>query len=92
MFGEMQGAGAGSGCARGFYGTVRWHPCEQHCRNWPAKNISETGVALRIRRIEAVAGPAVLEYLNLRDGIVRDLSERFKAKPERSLSGLLLCS
>lgn len=27
-------------------------------------------------------GPAVLDYLNLRDQIVRDLSERFKAKPE----------
>jgi len=46
------------------------------------KIISETGVASGIRRIEAVAGPAVLEYLNLRDGIVRDLSDRFKAKPE----------
>ncbi len=46
------------------------------------KIISETGVASGIRRIEAVAGPAVLEYLNLRDGIVRELSDRFKAKPE----------
>lgn len=46
------------------------------------KIISETGVAAGIRRIEAVAGPAVLEYLNLRDKVVRDLSDRFKAKPE----------
>jgi alanyl-tRNA synthetase len=46
------------------------------------KIISETGVAAGIRRIEAVAGPAVLEYLNLRDRVVRDLSDRFKAKPE----------
>ncbi|WNZ21449.1 alanine--tRNA ligase [Leptolyngbya sp. NK1-12] len=46
------------------------------------KIISETGVAAGIRRIEAVAGPAVLDYLNLRDQVVRDLSERFKAKPE----------
>ncbi|WP_088430150.1 alanine--tRNA ligase [Halomicronema hongdechloris] len=46
------------------------------------KIISETGVASGIRRIEAVAGPAVLEYLNLREAVVRDLSERFKAKPE----------
>jgi alanyl-tRNA synthetase len=46
------------------------------------KIISETGVAAGIRRIEAVAGPAVLEYLNLRDRIVRDLSDRFKARPE----------
>lgn len=46
------------------------------------KLVSETGVASGIRRIEAVAGPAVLDYLNLRDGIVRELSDRFKAKPE----------
>ncbi|MBD0336993.1 MAG: alanine--tRNA ligase, partial [Cyanobacteria bacterium Co-bin13] len=46
------------------------------------KIISESGVAAGVRRIEAVAGPAVLEYLNLRDAVVRDLSDRFKAKPE----------
>jgi alanyl-tRNA synthetase len=46
------------------------------------KIVSETGVAAGIRRIEAVAGPAVLEYLNLRDSVVRDLSDRFKVKPE----------
>lgn len=46
------------------------------------KIMSEAGVASGVRRIEAVAGPAVLEYLNLRDTIVRDLSERFKVKPE----------
>jgi alanyl-tRNA synthetase len=46
------------------------------------KIVSETGVAAGIRRIEAVAGPAVLEYLNVRDRVVRDLSDRFKAKPE----------
>jgi alanyl-tRNA synthetase len=46
------------------------------------KIISESGVAAGIRRIEAVAGPAVLDYLNLRDQIVRELSERFKLKPE----------
>ena len=46
------------------------------------KIISETGVAAGIRRIEAVAGPAVLDYLELRDRIVRDLSARFKTKPE----------
>ncbi|MBD0266691.1 MAG: alanine--tRNA ligase [Cyanobacteria bacterium Co-bin8] len=46
------------------------------------KIISESGVAAGVRRIEAVAGPAVLEYLNLRDSVVRDLSDRFKAKPE----------
>ena len=46
------------------------------------KVISESGVAAGIRRIEAVAGPAVLEYLEVRDRIVRDLSARFKTKPE----------
>jgi alanyl-tRNA synthetase len=46
------------------------------------KIISETGVSAGVRRIEAVAGPAVLEYLNLRDRVVRDLGDRFKAKPE----------
>ncbi len=46
------------------------------------KIIAETGISAGVRRIEAVAGPAVLEYLNVRDRIVRDLSDRFKVKPE----------
>jgi alanyl-tRNA synthetase len=46
------------------------------------KIIAETGVAAGIRRIEAVAGPAVLEYLNVREAVVKDLSDRFKVKPE----------
>lgn len=46
------------------------------------KIVSETGIASGVRRIEAVAGPAVLEYLQVRDHIVRELSERFKVKPE----------
>ena len=46
------------------------------------KIISESGVSTGIRRIEAVAGPAVLDYLEVRDRIVRDLSARFKVKPE----------
>jgi len=46
------------------------------------KIISETSISSGIRRIEAVAGPAVLEYLNQRDAIVRDLSKQFKAQPE----------
>lgn len=55
------------------------------------KIISESGVAAGIRRIEAVAGLAALEYLSLRDRIVRELSDRFKAKPEElpdRISGL----
>ena len=46
------------------------------------KIISESGVASGIRRIEAVAGPAVLDYLNVRDKVVKELSSIFKAKPE----------
>jgi len=46
------------------------------------KIVAETGVASGIRRIEAVAGPSVLEYLNTRDEVVKDLSDRFKVKPE----------
>ena len=40
------------------------------------KIVSEAGVASGIRRIEAVAGPAVLAYLNERDVVVKQLSER----------------
>ena len=46
------------------------------------KIVSEAGVASGVRRIEAVAGPAVLGYLNVRDRVVRELSDRFKVKPE----------
>ncbi len=46
------------------------------------KIIAETGIAAGIRRIEAVAGPAVLDYLQVRDRVVRELSDRFKARPE----------
>ena len=56
------------------------------------KIVSETGIAAGIRRIEAVAGPAVLEYLNVRDRVVRELSAQLKAKPEElpeRISGLL---
>jgi len=45
------------------------------------KIVSESGVAAGIRRIEAVAGPAVLSFLNERDRVVRALAERFKAQP-----------
>ncbi|MEI6029880.1 MAG: alanine--tRNA ligase [Synechococcaceae cyanobacterium ELA739] len=45
------------------------------------KIVSETGVAAGIRRIEAVAGPAVLTYLNERDQVVRQLGDRFKVQP-----------
>lgn len=46
------------------------------------KIISEAGVASGVRRIDAVSGPAILDYLNVRDKVVKDLSDRFKVKPE----------
>ncbi|MEA5575826.1 alanine--tRNA ligase [Anabaena sp. UHCC 0451] len=46
------------------------------------KIISEAGVSSGVRRIEAVSGAAVLDYLNVRDKVVKDLSDRFKVKPE----------
>jgi alanyl-tRNA synthetase len=46
------------------------------------KIITEVGVASGVRRIEAIAGQAVLEYLTVRDNIAKDLSDRFKVKPE----------
>ncbi|MCB8765802.1 alanine--tRNA ligase [Planktothrix agardhii] len=46
------------------------------------KIISETGIASGIRRIEAVAGQSVLDYLKVRDTVVKELGDRFKAKPE----------
>ena len=45
------------------------------------KIVSESGVAAGIRRIEAVSGLSVLAYLNERDGVVKQLGERFKAQP-----------
>jgi len=45
------------------------------------KIVGESGVAAGIRRIEAVAGPSVLAYLNERDRVVRALGERLKAQP-----------
>jgi len=46
------------------------------------KIIGESGIASGVRRIEAVAGPAVLDYLKVREAVVKDLGDRFKAKPE----------
>lgn len=46
------------------------------------KIISEAGVSSGVRRIEAVSGAAVLDYLNVRETVVKDLCDRFKVKPE----------
>ena len=44
------------------------------------KIVSESGIAAGIRRIEAVAGPGVFDYLNARDSVVQILSERLKVQ------------
>ena len=46
------------------------------------KIISETGISSGVRRIEAVAGASVLEYLNVRDQVVKELGSKFKVQPE----------
>ena len=46
------------------------------------KIISEVGISSGVRRIEAVAGAAILDYLNVRDKVVKELSTKFKVKPE----------
>jgi alanyl-tRNA synthetase len=46
------------------------------------KVVSETGVASGVRRIEAVAGQAAVEYLQLVDGVVRQLASNLRVKAE----------
>ncbi len=45
------------------------------------KIVSESGIAAGIRRIEAVAGSAVIPFLNQRDEIVKNLADQLKTKP-----------
>ena len=44
--------------------------------------LSESGIASGVRRIEAAAGPAAVEYVNSIDGAVKQMSQQLKAKPE----------
>ena len=44
--------------------------------------LSESGIASGVRRIEAAAGPAAVEYVNSIDSAVKQLSQQLKAKPE----------
>ncbi|KAL2346013.1 hypothetical protein Fmac_000013 [Flemingia macrophylla] len=46
------------------------------------KIISEQGIASGIRRIEAVAGEAFIEYVNARDFYLKQLCSTLKVKPE----------
>ena len=59
----------------------------QFTRSCPAqigafKVVSEAGIASGVRRIEAVVGPAAVEYLNEIDGIVQKLASQFKVRLE----------
>ena len=46
------------------------------------KVLSEAGIASGVRRIEAVVGPALVEYLQGVDGVVRFLSATLKVKAD----------
>ncbi|GIL79387.1 hypothetical protein Vretimale_16555 [Volvox reticuliferus] len=46
------------------------------------KILSEGGIASGIRRVEAVAGAAAVEYLNWVDSLMRGLAGQLKLKPE----------
>ncbi|KAK2392970.1 alanine--tRNA ligase [Trifolium repens] len=46
------------------------------------KVISEQGIASGVRRIEAVAGEAFIEYINARDSYLKQLCSTLKVKPE----------
>ena len=45
------------------------------------KVLSETGISAGVRRIEAITGPRVLEYLRERDTLVNGLSTALKTEP-----------
>jgi alanyl-tRNA synthetase len=49
----------------------------------PIKIISETGIAAGVRRIEAVAGLALLDYVRTRDQVTQALSNEFKVQVEQ---------
>ena len=44
--------------------------------------MTEAGIASGVRRIEAVVGPAAVEYLNQVDRVVRSLATQLKVKYE----------
>tara|TARA_Y100001970_G_scaffold293830_1_gene443622 strand:+ start:4251 stop:6914 length:2664 start_codon:yes stop_codon:yes gene_type:complete len=53
------------------------------------KIINEIGISAGIRRIEAVAGPAVLEYFTTRDDVVNQLSALLKVQPNQIVDRVL---
>lgn len=56
------------------------------------KIVAETGIASGIRRIEAVAGLALLDYLNRQERVVKDLTDLFKVKPEEIVDRVRTCN
>ena len=46
------------------------------------KIVSEAGIASGVRRVEAVVGPALVDYLQSVDSVVRALSASLSAKPD----------
>ena len=67
----------------------------EHAQIGAFKVVSEAGIASGVRRIEAVVGPAAVEYLNQIDGVVRTLASQFKVKHEDlpgRVAGALLAS
>ncbi len=53
------------------------------------KIVSESGIAAGIRRIEAISGMSVLKYLNERDLVVKQLSEKLKTQPNEIVDRVL---
>ena len=56
------------------------------------KIVSEAGIAAGVRRIEAVSGPGVVELLNQREGVVKELAGSLRVPPEeiaRRVSSLM---
>jgi alanyl-tRNA synthetase len=49
------------------------------------KIVSEQGIASGVRRIEAVAGSAFIEYVNARDNVVKQLSNALKVKEAETM-------
>lgn len=59
--------------------TLRFCPQEYGAHRFLVLQIrGEQGIASGIRRIEAAAGPAALEYLDSRDAVVKQLSSQLK--------------
>ena len=61
---------------------MRRYSCKNNAEIGLFKIVAETGITSGVRCIEAVARPAVLEYLNVHNHVLWVLSDRFKSKPK----------